>query len=52
LVNRFVESQLWGNSFGKHFWGIILGSSLGEQLWGAALANFPKIILRKVSFEK
>jgi len=47
LVNRLVESQLWGNSFGEQLWGTALGSSagkgFGEQLWEAALRKlFPK----------
>ena len=60
LVNRFVESQLWGNSFGEQLWGTALGSSagkgFGEQLWEAALrklfpkaACFPKLLSKAPS---
>ena len=38
-MNRFAESQLWGNSFGEQLWGTTLGSSAGEQLWAAALGS-------------
>ena len=38
-MNRFAESQLWGNSFGEQLWGTTLGSSAGEQLWLAALGS-------------
>ena len=45
LVNRFAESQLWGNNFRKQLWaqlwehrrGTALGTSSREHLWGAAL---------------
>ena len=34
-MNRFAESQLWGNSFGA----TALGHSFGEQRRGTALGN-------------